>query len=81
MKRIIATLVLALSTSAAAETAEEIMDKARAARQVDNSIQKVKMIIVSKSGSDLFRRDARSLDIPRSWSIGSSSCLFPGSDK
>ena len=48
MTRIIAALVFALSTPAFAETAEEIMDKARAARQVDNSIQSVKMIIVSK---------------------------------
>jgi outer membrane lipoprotein-sorting protein len=55
LTRIIAALVFALSTPAFAETAEEIMDKARAARQVDNSIQSVKMIIVSKSGSERVR--------------------------
>lgn len=55
MKRIIAAIALVFSTTASAETAEEIMEKARAARQVENSIQTVKMVIVSKSGSERVR--------------------------
>ncbi len=55
MKRFFAALALFASTTAAAETAEEIMEKARAARQVDNSIQSVRMVIVSKSGSERVR--------------------------
>ena len=55
MKPIIAAIALLLSTAASAETAEEIMEKARAARQVDNSVQTVRMVIVSKTGSERVR--------------------------
>jgi hypothetical protein len=40
---------------AGATTAEEIMDKAREAREVDSSVQQVTMVLVSKSGSERSR--------------------------
>ena len=49
------TLWVALVASANAETADEIVAKARDANQVDSSIQTVKMTIVSKSGSERVR--------------------------
>lgn len=55
MRAILASLLLALAPTAAAETAEEIMDKAREVRQVDSAVQRVRMVLVSKSGSERVR--------------------------
>ena len=48
-------LLLLAATPAEAETAEEIMEKARAARQVENSIQTIEMTIIGKNGSTRVR--------------------------
>ncbi len=55
MRTALATLLALLALSARAETADEIMDRARAARQVDNAVQTIEMVIVSKSGSERVR--------------------------
>ena len=55
MRTILAIVLLALAPSAYAETAEEIMDKARETRQVESAVQKVRMVLVSKSGSERVR--------------------------
>lgn len=55
MRTAIAALLLLVALPAQAETAEEIMDKARAARQVENAIQTLEMVIVGKSGSERVR--------------------------
>lgn len=44
-------LVLCMGV-ASADTAEEIVDRARAANQVESSIQTLRMVVVSKSGSE-----------------------------
>ena len=49
------SLLLALVGAARAETADEVVAKAREANQVASSIQTVKMTIVSKSGSERVR--------------------------
>jgi hypothetical protein len=53
--RALFALLLLASAPAQAETAEEIMDKARAARQVENAIQTIEMSIVGKNGSKRVR--------------------------
>ncbi|MEQ1568643.1 MAG: outer membrane lipoprotein-sorting protein [Myxococcota bacterium] len=46
------TLLLSLVAPASAETADQILERARAANQVESSIEGVTMVIVSKSGSE-----------------------------
>lgn len=53
MKALILTLLLA--GSAHGKTADEVLDEARAANQVESSVQKVRMVIVSKNGSERVR--------------------------
>lgn len=48
-------LLLLPGLANAAETAEEIMAHARAARQVENAIQTIEMVIISKSGGERVR--------------------------
>lgn len=55
MRALIAALFALAATTAHAETAEEIMDKARSARQVDNAVQKIEMVIVGKTGAERTR--------------------------
>ncbi|MFT4623261.1 MAG: hypothetical protein ACI8PZ_001917 [Myxococcota bacterium] len=55
MRTFIAALLLTLAPSALAETADEIMDKARETRQVESAVQKVRMVIVGKTGSERTR--------------------------
>jgi hypothetical protein len=52
----VAALILSLLTWAAhAETADEVVAKARAANRVDSSIQAIKMTVVGKSGAERSR--------------------------
>lgn len=53
--RMMTALALLWSATASAQTAEEIMEKAREARQIENSIQNLEMVIVSKSGGERVR--------------------------
>jgi len=53
--RMMTALALLWTTTASAQTAEEIMEKAREARQIENSIQNVEMVIVSRSGGERVR--------------------------
>jgi hypothetical protein len=48
-------LSLATSAPAAATTPDEILTQARTAQKVDRSIQKVRMVLVSKSGAERVR--------------------------
>lgn len=53
--RVLILLLLAWSPATFAKTAEEVMNEAREANRVDSSIQKVRMVIVSKGGSERSR--------------------------
>lgn len=55
MRVLLCSALALLASVAHAETAEEIMDKARAARQVDNAIQSIEMTIISKNGAERVR--------------------------
>lgn len=58
MRTLITALLLAIAPAALAETAEEIMDKARETRQVDSAVQQVRMVLVSRKGSERVREMA-----------------------
>ena len=56
MTRALTTLFLLTTAGLAhAETAEEIIEKARDARSVENSVQNLEMAIVGKNGSERVR--------------------------
>ncbi len=56
MHHILAAMLLLLAPVAFAETAEEIMDRAREARKSDSSVQTLKMVLISKTGSERVRQ-------------------------
>ena len=48
-------LILATTLTASAETPEEIIDRARQAQSIDNAVQQIRMVMVSRSGSERTR--------------------------
>ena len=48
--------LLLLAALAHAQSADEIIDKARSVQRIDNGVQQIKMVLVSRSGSTRERR-------------------------